>query len=335
MAKLDRILRLAHLLAETVEGLTLDEIALEISVDRRTAERMRDVIRIHFDLEEVQDDRSKRFRIREGLRRIYTRPSAAEIAALQAEVEARRRDGSPNAEPLASLLTKVRSALDERERRRIDPDLDALARLQRTFVPAGPLVAAAPEALTTVQQAIMAGCCVEFEYVSNENDTPQWRRVVPCGLVHGPVTYLVGRMPGRDLPPVLYRLDRMSVVRMSNSAGLVPEDWDLDHWLAQSFGIWREEDHDIVLRVRPEAVERALSWRFHPVQQVEQRNDELVVSFRSGGLRELADHLFTWGGSVVIDGPQELRDMMHERLMLAAGACEQAATGSDVLACNQ
>ncbi|NYI23146.1 putative DNA-binding transcriptional regulator YafY [Sphingobium francense] len=61
----------------------------------------------------------------------------------------------------------------------------------------------------------------------------------------------------------------------------------------------------------------------------------LVVSFRSGGLRELADHLFTWGGSVVIDGPQELRDMMHERLMLAAGACEQAATGSDVLACNQ
>src|SRR3546814_15133955 len=75
MAKLDRILRLAHLLAETVEGLTLDEIALEISVDRRTAERMRDVIRIHFALEEVQDDRSKRFRIHAGLRRIYTRPS--------------------------------------------------------------------------------------------------------------------------------------------------------------------------------------------------------------------------------------------------------------------
>src|SRR3546814_16712580 len=39
MAKLDRILRLAHLLAETVEGLTLDEIALEISVDRRSEER--------------------------------------------------------------------------------------------------------------------------------------------------------------------------------------------------------------------------------------------------------------------------------------------------------
>src|SRR3546814_20481126 len=92
MAKLDRILRLAHLLAETVEGLTLDEIALEISVDRRTAERMRDVIRIHFDLEEVQDDRSNRFRIREGLRRIYTRPSDAEIAALQAEGEARQRE---------------------------------------------------------------------------------------------------------------------------------------------------------------------------------------------------------------------------------------------------
>jgi predicted DNA-binding transcriptional regulator YafY len=186
-----------------------------------------------------------------------------------------------------------------------------------------------------VQQAIMAGCCVEFEYASNENDTPQWRRVVPCGLVHGPVTYLVGRMPARDLPPVLYRLDRMSMVRSSNSTGVVPEDWDLDHWLAQSFGIWREEDHDIVLRVRPEAVEKALSWRFHPVQQVEHLDGELLVRFRSGGLRELADHLFTWGGSVVIDAPQALRDVMRERVMLAADACGQPATGSDVGACHQ
>lgn len=51
MAKSRRLLRLVHLLAETGEGLTLDEMAAELDVNRRTAERLRDVIRETFDLE--------------------------------------------------------------------------------------------------------------------------------------------------------------------------------------------------------------------------------------------------------------------------------------------
>ena len=73
MAKSRRLLRLVHLLADTVDGLTLDEMASELEVNRRTAERLRDVIRETFDLEELADDRRKRFRIPDGLRRIYPR----------------------------------------------------------------------------------------------------------------------------------------------------------------------------------------------------------------------------------------------------------------------
>lgn len=40
----------------------------------------------------------------------------------------------------------------------------------------------------------------------------------------------------------------------------------------------------------------------------------------SGGLREIAEHLFTWGGEVRIDGPEELRTMMRDRLELSAAA---------------
>ena len=320
MAKLDRLLSLVHALHETSDGLTLDEMAECMGVTRRTAERMRDVIGRHFDLEEQADDRRKRFRIRDSLRRVYTRPSAAEVAALQAEADARAREHAPAAALLASLLAKVKGALDDREKRRIDPDLDALARLQRNRVPAGPAVAADPDALAAVQGAIMAGSCLEFEYIAEGKTQAAWRRIVPFGLVHGAITYVIGQMPAGNRPPVPYRLDRMTAVQISNQAGCPPEDWDVDTWLSDSFGVWREDHQDIVLRVLPAAVPRAREWRFHPVQTCEDDGDTLIIRFRAGGLREIAEHVFTWGGDVVIEGPDELRKVMQERIILAWGS---------------
>lgn len=324
MGKLRRALTLVHLLSESSDGLTLDEIASELGVNRRTAERLRDALREEFDIEERLDDRTKRFFIRDSLRRIYTRPSAEEVAALQTEAAGRRAQGAAHAVHLESLLAKVKSALDHRERARLAPDLDALVRLQRSRVVAGPLLDATAEALGAVQGAILSGHCVEFDYVAESGEQPRWRRVIPYGLIHGATTYLVGKIPPRpDRPvqePAFFRVDRMTDTRVSNLVGCAPDDWDLDAWLAGSFGIWREEDHDIVLRVLPSAVARARSWRFHPGQTLEPEGDELLVRFRTGGLREIAEHLFTWGGDIRIVGPEALRKVMRERVLLALGS---------------
>jgi len=324
MGKLRRALTLVYLLSESSEGLTLDEMADALGVNRRTAERLRDTLREEFDIDERVDDRTKRFFIRGSLRRVYTRPNAEEVAALQTEASARRSEGSGHAGHLESLLAKVKSALDDRERARLAPDLDALVRLQRSRITAGPLLDATPEAIGVVQGAILAGTCVEFEYTPDDGETPKWRRVIPYGLIHGPTTYLLGRFPPREgkpeQQPVFYRLDRMTDPRPSNHAGCAPDEWDLDTWLAGSFGIWREDDHDIVLRVGPSAVDRARHWRFHPGQTLEMDGDELLVKFRSGGLREIAEHLFTWGGDIRIAAPEALRNVMKERVLLALGS---------------
>lgn len=63
MAKTRRVLRLVHLLSDTGDGLTLDEIADELEVNRRTGERLREVVDGAFGQEIIQDDRRKRFRI--------------------------------------------------------------------------------------------------------------------------------------------------------------------------------------------------------------------------------------------------------------------------------
>lgn len=331
MAKLDRLLALIHALSESIEGLTLDDMADRLDVNRRTAERMRNIIARHFDLDELADDRRKRFLIRDSLRRVYTRPTPAEIAALQAEVDGRRVSGqSARGEQLATLLAKVKAAFDDREKRRIDPDLDALARLQRTMVMAGPVAVVPPETLRVVQSAILGGCCVEFYYVTEERTEPRWRRVIPYGVVHGPLTYLIGKMPARDNQPVYYRLDRMIDVLPSNTLGCAPDDWDIDAWLTESFAVWRDEKQDVVLRVLPCSVARARGWRFHRSQSVEELGDNgLRIRFRTGGMRELAEHLFTWGEGLVIEGPDLLISVMGERIEAALAMLDRDRSGDE------
>lgn len=329
MENLDRTLRLVRALTESIEGLTLDEMAAEIGVTRRTVERTRDIIMRHFDLEDVTDGRTKRFRIKDSPGRAYNRPNAREVAALQAVVDAGQREGTPQAQGLQSLLSKIKAALDSGERQRLDNDLDLLTRLQRSRVAAGPAVIASPEDLTTVQGAILSGRCVEFEYRPDGTASASWRRIVPYGLIHGPITYVLGKRPDRDDLPFLFRLDRMEEVRQSDVLGCAPDGWDLDAWLAHSFGIWREDGHDIVLRVMASAVERARFWRFHPHQQFVDDGEELLVRFYSGGLLEIANHLFSWAGDLVIEGPDALKKIMARRLMEAQSLLGRSGATDD------
>src|SRR5260221_178494 len=63
-----KLLELARLLASTAEGLTLDEMADQLGVGRRTAERMRDAVREVFpQLEELDDPPTRRVPLPAGL----------------------------------------------------------------------------------------------------------------------------------------------------------------------------------------------------------------------------------------------------------------------------
>ena len=319
-APFDRHLRLIRNLSESTDGLTLDDMAEVLGQGRRSAERARDVIALHFDLDELVDGPRKRFRIVDSLRRHFTRPSAEEIAALRSEVESLRPGGGMQFHELRSLLAKVQSSFDDREKRRIEPDLEELLKRQRSYVGPGPIAEIDPKTSRAIMDAIMSGLCIEFEYQAAGATEPQWRRVSCAGLLNGPISYLAGFIPGTNRSPALYRVDRMIDARLSDDIAGVPDGFDLDEWLAEGFGIWRETAREVVLRILPHGAARARSWRFHPKQELEEQGDGgLLIRFRAGGLREMAEHLFQWAGELVIEAPEELKDVMSERLKLAQG----------------
>jgi predicted DNA-binding transcriptional regulator YafY len=326
--KAQAVLELARRLASTAEGLTTSEMAQEIGVCRRTAERMRDAIAEVFpQMETINEGAIKRFRIPKGLDGFFQAPTTEELVELSRAVDALRDGGQKQrAALLDTLQTKVTGALKAEQRRRITPDIDALARLELTGVRAGPHPVDDPELIAVVRHAIMSLCQVRFRY--HGGSTPgALRTLVPYGLLFDRVNYLVAAEPGEEAPKS-WRLDRITDLQLLDQPGAAPDHFSMAEYASRSFGVYFDEMEDVELRVLPHASEDATRWRFHPGQQIETRDDgSVIVRFRTSGMLELAWHLFTWRDSIEIIAPPRLRQTMVEELQNAlARHCAPIAT---------
>ncbi len=317
-----RLLELARMLASTAEGLTLDEMADRLLIGRRTAERMRDAVWAVFpQMESLDEGAGRRFRIPAGLDGLFQAPTAEELAALVAAAESMDRQGAgTRAAALRSLEQKVLSATRASARRRLAPDLEALLQAETIAVTAGPRPFEEASVLASVREGLKSLSTLRFRYEGG-SAPGRVREVIPCGILFGRSNYLVAEEVGAGTGPRNWRLDRVFDVEVTGQAGAPPKDFSLQAYADESFGIYQDDTHDIVLRITPEGREDAVRWRFHARQKVEEQPDgATIIRFRASGMRELAWHLFTWGDKVEIVEPQALKDMMRAELEVAMKA---------------
>ena len=319
------VIELARRMAASAEGLTLNEMARDLEVGRRTAERLRDaVLELYPATEEVSDPPTKRWRIRGGLSGFEQAPTATELVELAKAAEGLRRTGETGrAAALEGLERKLKSAMRSTALNRLAPDLEALVRAETIAVQAGPRPTADEAMLATIRRALLAQSPLGFIY-SRPGSEARRRSVAPCGLMFGRANYLVG-LDRRSGEIRTFRLDRMSDVLAEEGLSPPPPDFDLAAFASRSFGIYQDQIEDVVLRIAPEGADEARGWRWHTTQVVEDLADGRVeVRFRASGMRELAWHLFTWGAQVEIVAPQRLKTVMAEELAAARRGLERA-----------
>lgn len=313
------LVELARMMAATAEGVTLDEIGRRFGVGRRTAERMRDAVWELFpQMEVVEEPPHKRFRIPSGLDGLFQAPTAEELAALAASAELMDRQGAAGrAAALRALEQKVLSATRASARRRLAPDLEALLQAEAVAVQAGARPFEDERILAAVREALKALSTLRFRYEGGSSPG-RTREVTPYGILFGRSNYLVAEEVGAGTGPRNWRLDRIFDVEITGTPGAAPQDFSLQAYADESFGIYQDDTHDVVLRILPAGREDALRWRFHARQKLEDQPDgSILVRFRSSGMRELAWHLFTWQDKLRIEAPEALRDMMAAELDLA------------------
>ena len=193
--RLADIVRLAMRLQDA-GGVTLDDIQADFKVSRRTAERMRDAVEHAFGPLELADadDGRRHWRLPTTALRDLIRVSADELVELEtAGAEAERAGFDERASLFRDLAAKLRTLLSPADRRRIEPDLEALTMAEGLATRPGPRPRIEPGLLMTLREAIKAGRTVSFRYLSRMTGRRSRQRVQPHGILYGSRAYLVGR----------------------------------------------------------------------------------------------------------------------------------------------
>jgi len=140
-APAERLLRLARSLAATRIGLTLDEMAAELEVGRRTAERLRDSLMDIFPEMDSRDDdeRVRRWRLPGSTLVGVVEPSAEVVSAVEtAARECEVRGEADRAALLRDAATTLRAVMRPDALRRADPDITALMEAEGVAMRPGP-----------------------------------------------------------------------------------------------------------------------------------------------------------------------------------------------------
>lgn len=170
---LKKILVLAIRLQAARGGITIDEIRRELSVSRRTAERLRDAVESAFGpLETVPGGDSKlHWRLQSDSLRRLVRIEAEEFATLATATEALEQSGlNELAKGLEEIDSKLRAMQRKESLERIDSDLETLMQAEGLATRPGPRQPIDPTLLSLLREAILSSCMVEFSYVTRYAD---------------------------------------------------------------------------------------------------------------------------------------------------------------------
>jgi predicted DNA-binding transcriptional regulator YafY len=318
----ERLLQLARLLAGTRVGLTLDELAAELGVTRRTAERMRDKVASVFpSLEHWTDEAQlRRWRLPGGTLGPLAAPRAEAVAAVEGVARALADQGErQRAELVKEAAACLRAGMRPEALRRAEPDIAALLEAEGLALRPGPRMVVADGLLSILRDAILGLRVVALTYRGRDGVAAE-RRVCPYGLLYGGRGWLVAVAEGfSDVR--LWRLDRIAAAAATAENFARDPEFDLRAFARRSFGVFQSEPMDVVLRIAPRAAADAVNWQFHPDQRVTRLPDGAAeVLFSAGSMDEMCWHFFTWGKVLEIVAPDALRQRFRDLLAEAAHA---------------
>lgn len=291
----------------SAEGLSLQEIADMCGVGRRSAERLRSALLFQYpQIEElIEDHGRKRWRFPPGTLGRMVEPTLDELAAAHRAIAITRREGDlATAEALERLTAKVQAMQRGERRRQISADLEAQLMADGVAFRPGPRERIGPEILSALREAILAGAMISADHrARSSGKLSRDTRLGPIALLLGEGRQYLLAWSEYQNALRLFALAGFERIALETDVYTRPKGFDLQDWLAESFGIWREEPQDVVWRFLPEVADEAAGYAFHPRQQTERLEDgSLMVRFRAGGRQEMEWYLARWEGKVEVLG---------------------------------
>ena len=308
------LLTLVYEMQGSINGVSYHEIETQFRVSRRTAERMIKAILDSFLNVEVVTKRPKRWRIR---RQLPTPALGIEhvIVMQQASKMFREKRMNPEYRLMNNLMDMLRANMAPDALRSVEADADILSDSEGFVIKPGPHENIDPGMVHELRHAIMACQMISFDYAGINDPEPLPRTVQPYGFLHGTRQYLIAFNPQEDVNDfrsyILAKVQNLQVHERNNF--IRPENFTMAMYLEDCFGVFHEKPYNVVWRFDADVSETVLEWKFHRSQTMRTlRDGRIEVSFRAGGLTEMAWHLITWGGKVEVLKPKKLINKLRE-----------------------
>ncbi len=301
--------KLIRMLSARRYGLTIREMAREMNVGDRTIRRDLNLFRsVGFRLEETTGDRGcKTWQIVDEPGRPALTFSLDEAAALSM--------GRQFLEPLAGTpfwsaaqraWGKVRASLGKSVADYLDrfPKMFHCTRFGHADYTDKASI------LDDLTLAIEDHHAVHLTYQSNQATEPATRDVYPLAWVrHRDALYLIAAVPGQDRLKT-YKLDRIEAAEVSAFVHQLYRDFDIEAFLADSFGIYDGDgDIQVVVKFLPAAARYVSESRRHKSQQeTRNRDGSLTVRYRLSNTVEFKSWVLSFGASAIVLEPGSLRD---------------------------
>ncbi|TWB27704.1 helix-turn-helix transcriptional regulator [Nitrospirillum bahiense] len=317
-AKAQELLQLA-MLATRRRGVSLDEIVEEFGCAHRTAQRMSAALMSTFPQTEQIYDEDRRARWVLPIRTLtpFLMPSADELAALVTAItELGASRMLREAGVLRQLEKKVRALIPPEAGRRLEVDEEALLEALGHAARPGPRPVSISAVDSAIAEALKGPFLLRILYRKRDEEHPRERVVAPHGLLLGVRRYLVARDTGKPAGARLqhYSVEDIYEAEVLDQSFTLDKDFNIRHHAERGFGSYESDKEygEVIWRFKPESAQHARRFIFHPTQEITELDDgSILVKFYASGFLEMCWHLYSWGNSVEVISPPQLRDMVR------------------------
>lgn len=304
-------------------GATVDELAAECEVTRRTVYRDLDAItNAGYPLvPERQNDGTVLYRFVTGFKNIppitFSLPELMTLYLCRGQLSFLR--GTPFQEDLDAIFGRIRSSLPPRSVAHLERIAEAVApRFQGVHD-----YRRQHDILTDLREALLFQYRIRLHYTPARRE-PEVYLFDPYTLLFTQGALYLGGYAHNRKALRLFLVDRVQGVELSRERFEVPEDFSPEQLTGGAFGLVNEPPLAIRVRFAPEVAYLAGERIWHPSQQRVSNDDgSVTLSLVAGGKTEILAWLYGFVPHVEVLEPAELREAFVAGLK--AGLARHAA----------
>lgn len=289
-------------------GATVDELAEECEVTRRTVYRDLDAIsEAGYPLVgERSEDGRVVYRFLTGFKQIP--PLTFSLTELMTLYLCRGQlgflKGTPFQDDLDAIFGRIRSSLPPRSVAHLERITEAMApRYQgiRDYH-------SQSKTLESLRQALLLQYRFEMRYTPALRETETYLFDPYLLLFYQGALYLGGFAHNRGALR-LFLVDRIESVSLLKERFEIPEDFSAEKLTGSAFGLVDEDPMQISVRFGPKVAHLVQERVWHPSQQISADDDGgVLLTFNAGGIKELLAWLYGFVPHVEVLAPESLRD---------------------------